>query len=162
MRALFILLALTLSALAREITVTNFDAEKKTIADLSTIIRKNAATGHSIIRFPTGQWRWYTPKPQELPAGKKLTRISLKATDKQFLTKLETWLKETNPPGIQVALDPSLPAQTWFQIEQRLRKKKIPNWLVSQASPGKNTVILMETDSQPRVIVPPKLGTDPQ
>ena len=153
-RGLLIFLFLSNIVGARDVRIEEFDPKRKTVADVLKIVRSEVGKGATAVIFPQGEWRWHSPLVAENP--KKEAEFSKKTfrASNMLTAEITRWLQEAKPVSVQFALDPKLPAESYFAVEKVLRKHKLRYWTVSGTTIEDGMVTLLETDGRARVVTP--------
>lgn len=158
-RFISILLVITNLAFGSEHVVAEFDAAKRSTAELMDAIKREVDKGATVVHFPSGSWRWHDLSKLGLkPKGdENLARIQIKYPTAEFSKKVKTWISENEVKAVQIGIHGKLPADAFFRLEKILTIQKIPYVLFEGSAEAAGEIQLIESDGSLRIITPKKL-----
>ena len=153
---LSIFLAASVLVSAGEQVVSDFDGEKDTIERMGSVIRKRAAEGATVVRFPDGQWRWYDLTCLDLPPKQEMAERKFIRASAQLDSTIRDWVAKRGVKAVVISVNNKAPANTFFEIERILAQLKLPYALAIGGDVEPGSFLLQETDGHVRSIAPKK------
>jgi hypothetical protein len=141
-------------------TTITIERDPKNIAEFGQLVQDASEKGSVRVKFPSGEWNWYSAGDIQIPQKKELTKWESKANTFNK-AELEQWIINKKVAAAQMYLGSDIDIKIYFVIEKILRDRKIPYWVISQ-DPDKgirNAIIIYETNGIAKSI--PQSDTKP-
>ena len=142
-----ILYSFAIFASAEEVSVPDF-GEKESCGKMAVIIQEKATKGATVVRFPTGQWKWHDLTRMELPSKKEMARHEFERDAQELVGEVRKWITTNDVRAVVVVVNDATPADTFFKIERVLTDLHVPYGLASGGNVDNDKIRLIETDGR--------------
>lgn len=148
-----VVIQMTLRADEAVSTTITIERDPKNIAEFGQLVQDAAEKGTVRVKFPSGEWNWYSAVHMEIPQKKELAKWESK-TNTFNKTALKQWIINNKVAAVQIYLGSDIDPKIYFIIEKILRDRKIPYWVIRQDpdTGARHAIIIYEANGAVRSI----------